>query len=38
MVLQVQDAKYVRVYPKKPGTMDCKRRNLIRYQDDILGE
>jgi hypothetical protein len=38
MVLQIRDGEYVRVYPKKPGTMDCKKKNIVTYQDDILGE
>jgi hypothetical protein len=37
MILQVQNGRYVRVHPKEPGTMDCKRRNLVTYQDDLLG-
>jgi len=28
MIMQVQNGKYVRVYPTKPGTMDCNPSNL----------
>ena len=37
MLLQVKNAKYVRVYPKKAGTFDCKKRNLIHVKLDMLG-
>ena len=37
MMLQVQDGEFVRVHPKKPGTMDCAKKNLVTYQDDLLG-
>ena len=26
-----------RVYPKKPGTLDCKKSNNIEYSSDLLG-
>jgi len=28
MVMQVQHGQFVRVYPTKPGTMDCSASNL----------
>ena len=37
MMLQVKNGKYVRVYPKKAGTFDCKKRNLIHVKLDMLG-
>ena len=37
MLLQVQKGKYVRVYPKKAGTFDCKKRNLIHVKLDMTG-
>ena len=27
-LLQVKGAKFVRVYPKKPATFDCKKTNV----------
>ena len=36
-LLQVKSGKYVRVHPTKPGTYDCKKRNLVVYKDDLLG-
>jgi hypothetical protein len=36
MLLQVKK-RYVRVYPKKAGTFDCKKRNLIHVKLDMLG-
>jgi hypothetical protein len=29
LVMQVQGGKFVRVYPTKPGTMDCNPANLV---------
>lgn len=37
MVTQVQDGEFVRVYPKKPGTLDCKKRNTVEVETDLLG-
>jgi hypothetical protein len=28
-LFQVQDGEFVRVYPKKPATFDCKARNVV---------
>jgi len=36
LVLQVKDGEFVRVYPKKPGTLDCKSSNAIRIKEDLL--
>lgn len=33
---QVQDGKFVRVFPKKPGTFDCKARNVVQVKLDLL--
>jgi hypothetical protein len=34
MVMQVQNGKFVRVYPTKPGTMDCNPANLVQVSMD----
>ena len=34
MVMQIKDQKWVRVYPKKPGTFDCTAGNLISVKVD----
>jgi ABC-type branched-subunit amino acid transport system substrate-binding protein len=31
-LFQVQDGKFVRVYPKKPATFDCKKSNVVTVQ------
>jgi hypothetical protein len=36
-LLQVQHAKFVRVYPKKAGTFDCNPLNLHTIKLDLLG-
>jgi hypothetical protein len=33
---QVKDGKFVRVDPKKPGTFDCKSRNLVKPKLDLF--
>ncbi len=33
---QVQNGKFVRIDPKKPGTFDCKKRNVIHVKLDLL--
>lgn len=35
-LLQVQDGEFVRVYPKKKTTFDCKRRNVVEIELDLL--
>ena len=35
-LLQVQNGKFVRVYPKKPGTFDCNPANLQTIKLDLL--
>ena len=37
MLTQVQDGDFKRVYPKKPGTFDCKKSNRIEIDEDLLG-
>ncbi|MCJ7439718.1 MAG: hypothetical protein MUP97_18420, partial [Acidimicrobiia bacterium] len=37
MIAQVQGGKFTRVYPKKPGTLDCKKSNTIQIKEDLLG-
>jgi hypothetical protein len=37
MVLQLKNQKYVRVFPKKKGTFDCKPSNLATIQADFVG-
>jgi hypothetical protein len=34
LVMQVQNGKFVRVYPAKPGTMDCNPANLVHVTID----
>jgi ABC-type branched-subunit amino acid transport system substrate-binding protein len=34
MLMQVQNGKFVRVYPTKPGTLDCNPGNLDQVQLD----
>ncbi len=34
MVLQVQNGKFARVYPAKPGTMDCNPANVVQVSID----
>jgi hypothetical protein len=36
VLMQVQDGKFERVHPKKPGTFDCKKSNMLEYQTDII--
>jgi ABC-type branched-subunit amino acid transport system substrate-binding protein len=36
VLMQVQDGKFERVHPKKPGTFDCKKSNMLEYQSDII--
>jgi ABC-type branched-subunit amino acid transport system substrate-binding protein len=37
VLMQVQDEDFERVHPKKPGTFDCTKSNLISYESDIIG-
>ena len=34
IVMQIKDQKWVRVYPKKPGTFDCNPENLLSAKVD----
>jgi ABC-type branched-subunit amino acid transport system substrate-binding protein len=36
MLMQVQNGQFKRVYPKKPGTLDCNKRNLVTNKLDLL--
>jgi ABC-type branched-subunit amino acid transport system substrate-binding protein len=35
MLTQVKNGKFVRVYPSKPGTLDCSKRNVVKFQLDV---
>jgi hypothetical protein len=37
VLMQVKSGEFVRVHPRKPGTLDCKKSNLIEYESNILG-
>jgi ABC-type branched-subunit amino acid transport system substrate-binding protein len=37
MLDQFKGGKFVRVYPTKKGTFDCKKSNLLTFQDDLNG-
>ena len=37
MILQLKNQKYVRLFPKKPGTFDCQPSNLATFQADYIG-
>jgi Periplasmic binding protein len=37
MLLQLKDKKYVRIWPKKKGTFDCKPSNLATIEADLVG-
>jgi hypothetical protein len=34
VMAQVKNGKWVREYPKKPGTFDCSKRNIIDIEMD----
>jgi ABC-type branched-subunit amino acid transport system substrate-binding protein len=36
LVMQVKNGKFTRVYPKKPGTFDCKKSNNIEVDTNLL--
>jgi ABC-type branched-subunit amino acid transport system substrate-binding protein len=36
MVNQVRNGKFVRVYPKQPGTLDCAKSNRFTIQENLL--
>jgi hypothetical protein len=36
VLTQVQDGEFVRVYPKKKGTFDCKPRNVLKIKLDLI--
>jgi Periplasmic binding protein len=38
LIMQVQNGKYVRVYPTQPGTMDCNPSNLVTLNVDPVAE
>jgi hypothetical protein len=33
---QYKGTKFIRVYPKKPGTFDCKSSNAVTFQGDFI--
>ncbi|HVM65253.1 MAG TPA: hypothetical protein VMU14_10355, partial [Acidimicrobiales bacterium] len=35
VVMQVQHGTFARVYPAKPGTMDCNPANLVTISADL---
>jgi ABC-type branched-subunit amino acid transport system substrate-binding protein len=37
MILQVRNGKFTRVYPSKPGTLDCTKSNNIDIKENLLG-
>jgi ABC-type branched-subunit amino acid transport system substrate-binding protein len=37
MLDQYKDGKFVRVYPTKKGTFDCKKSNVYTFQEDLNG-
>jgi ABC-type branched-subunit amino acid transport system substrate-binding protein len=37
VLIQVKNAKFVRVHPEKKGTFDCKKSNYVTMQADLLG-
>jgi ABC-type branched-subunit amino acid transport system substrate-binding protein len=36
MLDQYKGGKFIRVYPKKPGTFDCKASNAVTFQGDYI--
>ena len=38
VLMQVQKGQFVRVFPKKPGTFDCAKKNLVFPKIDLLGK
>ena len=36
-MLQIQNGKFVRVYPTKPGTFDCDPANDVTFNLDPVG-
>ena len=36
VLTQVQDGEFVRVYPPKPGTFDCAKKNVVEVELDLL--
>jgi ABC-type branched-subunit amino acid transport system substrate-binding protein len=38
LIMQVQNGKFVRVYPTKPGTMDCNASNVLTVNVDPVAE
>ena len=37
MIEQYKSGKFVRVYPTKQGTFDCKPSNIYTFKEDITG-
>ena len=37
VLMQVKSSKFVRVWPKKAGTFDCKARNRVELELDLTG-
>jgi len=36
VLMQVQDGEFVRIFPKKEGTFDCKERNVVNLELNLL--
>jgi hypothetical protein len=32
---QIKDGKFVRTYPKKVGTFDCNKKNIVEMELDL---
>jgi hypothetical protein len=37
ILMQVKQARFTRVYPKKPGTFDCAKSNTVEFTANLLG-
>jgi hypothetical protein len=37
VLMQIENGAFTRVYPKKPGSFDCKKSNAVRVHADLLG-
>ena len=35
VMTQIKDGKFVRTYPKKPGTFDCNKKNIVELKLDL---
>jgi ABC-type branched-subunit amino acid transport system substrate-binding protein len=36
VIMQVKNGAFVRVFPKKPGTFDCNKKNVVKVPIDII--